>query len=269
MIGAAASVVLASSAMVAFLSPTAPPASRRPATTDASSTHPEAPAPRKDPDVQSAPTRAGTEPAVVETAAPIEEVPTIEQVKAARLPRMAPNPQVAHLGIDAVAGKMKCKKGQLLVKDGRDGPGGLGCVRISYGRIIEQGHWVHRLPNDRLEAGLYDEGRRVGLWITYSPAGAVLERGTYDQGNRVGAWDEYSEEGLHLARRSYDRGAFHGVSVLYHRQQPMIEVYDRGELVSSENGFETARRVADSRAPQALPHSVPQVADSPSRGELP
>jgi len=164
---------------------------------------------------------------------------TIEQARDSRLPLVPARKDVAEGGVDALMGAYECKAPYVEVTEARVGEGSLGCgAEDNQGNVVRLGRWVHRSAQKGLTAGSYSHGKPDGLWETYSPEGALLERGNYESGERLGAWDTYDAEGVHLARRRYKGGAFDGISVLYHRQEPTIEVWRDGKLVESKSGFE-------------------------------
>lgn len=165
--------------------------------------------------------------------------PSIDEVRGVRLPSVTPRKLIAKLGVDALVSEPKCTPRYAMVRDGREGPGGLGCAHVSKsGKLVPLGRWAHRTENGDLEVGNYEDGKRSGVWERYSKDGMLQDRGEYLNNERHAAWDEYLPTGEHAGRRNYHEGAFHGVTVLYHRGEPVIEVWNDGELVSTKDGFE-------------------------------
>jgi hypothetical protein len=162
----------------------------------------------------------------------------MDVVRAARLDDVVARVDVAEHGIDALIPGLKCDAIYMMVREGRTGPGGVGCTKVKGSTLIRVGPWVHREPGGDLEVGEYRDGQRSGPWESYSSSGMLRERGSFKEGQRSGSWESFSTSGEHLAHRSYHEGAYHGVTVLYHRQQPTIEVWQDGKLVSSKAGFD-------------------------------
>lgn len=66
------------------------------------------------------------------------------------------------------------------------------------------GHWVVTGadktmegygPNDKIEEGDYENGRKVGVWKTYYPGGAIKSEITFENGRPKGAYKTYYKNG--------------------------------------------------------------------------
>ena len=167
-------------------------------------------------------------------------LPSAETATAKRLPRVTPNPSLAAGGVHALLPDFQCDAPFTRVEQGHRGLGEVGCgVLDRDGGLIRLGRWVRRSPGGRLEAGTYEDGRKIGVWETYSERGTLLEQGHYEEDAREGAWETYSEQGEHIAHREYSKGYLHGISLLYHEARPIAEVWDMGRLVASRILFGT------------------------------
>jgi len=170
---------------------------------------------------------------------------SFDEVKAARLPHAPRRRDIAARGVNTWVGNLRCTPVSAMAREGFEGAGGVGCIKVAKnGKLIRLGTWVERRENGDMDAGEFENGKRTGVWERYSKTGVLRERGEYVDDRRQGRWDEFGPEGEHLAQRNYHGGAFHGVAMLYHRDEPTIEVWNEGELISSKSGFEVEPRVA-------------------------
>ena len=76
------------------------------------------------------------------------------------------------------------------------------------GRLVggeQNGHWVERLANGRVQEGPYVNGMRNGHWVVRAPDGRI-EEGPLVDGERHGDWILRDADGDVLARGRYVHG---------------------------------------------------------------